>query len=312
MSKHDPGKNNLTSFPVLISAAVLALAIASGVINYRQNHLANLESTLRDTREKLVLATKELSDTKLRAVIDYVYGERNRVLRREQEQKSAAMDFDSEKKELLRQLADANDRIKELELLAEKLSSDLDQKGDALEALEKKQETSMPSEPKASEPEPTGTEPSKPSVSKPDASESEIVKASTTDVSKSETVEMEAARSEASKVETAKAEMNQDATLLPLAGSADIDVYQSGMDMATRKQVDEAMRNIGLKPKYPVHSGTTKPIISSTIFFYDESYESVASILARELNASIKQPIPIRKGSSPYNKNKIIVHLIGK
>jgi len=260
MSEHTPGKKNHTAFPVLISLAVLVLAIASGVVNYRQNNLANLESTLRDTREKLDLATKELSDTKLRAVIDFIYGERNRILGHEQQQKSAASDFASERNELLMQLADANDRIKDLEALAEDMSSDLDKKTDALEALKK--QLASKSRPKKAEKKPesrvTKSDAAIPGASEPDAvksgtSEPEPENAETakSEDSRPAAAEAEAAQPAVSKLEAAMTEINQDATSPPLVGSADVDVYQSGLDMAARKRADEAMRNTGFEPKYP-------------------------------------------------------------
>jgi len=310
MSEDEPGNNNLTSFPVLISVAVLVLTIVSGIVNYRQNNLADLESTLRDTREKLDLATKELSDTKLRAVIDFVYGERGRLIRHDQQQEDGVKDFASERDDLLMQLADAKDRVKDLEALAEEMSSDLDSKTDALEALKNKQDSkSGQAVAKISKSEATNTAVAKPGVTRLAVATAETAMP---DISRPETVQVEETVKPADSKPAATDETNQDVAFTPLVANADVDIYQSGVDVATRERVDENIRKTGFKPKYPILPASMGLTNVSTIFFYHDSYKNIAYILAKDLNESIKQTILIKKGTSPYHKNKIVVHLIGK
>jgi len=67
-------KNGL-SFPLVIAITALILSLTSGIVNYRQNNLSNLESSLRDTRDQLQLAKNDITDIRMNTVQQLVDAE---------------------------------------------------------------------------------------------------------------------------------------------------------------------------------------------------------------------------------------------
>jgi len=94
------------SFPLMIALTALVLAVTSGVVNYRQNNLANLESSLRDTRDQLQLAKNDITDIKVKTVKQLVDAEF--AVKNQQHVKH-------ENQQLREDLADARTRVSELE-----------------------------------------------------------------------------------------------------------------------------------------------------------------------------------------------------
>jgi len=62
-------------FPMVIAITALILSVVSGVVNYRQNNLSNLESSLRDTRVQLQLAKNDITDIKVKTITRLVEAE---------------------------------------------------------------------------------------------------------------------------------------------------------------------------------------------------------------------------------------------
>jgi len=111
-------KNELY-FPMVIAITALVIAIISGVINYRQNNLSNLESSLRDTRDQLQLAKSDIADIRMQTVQKLVDAE---LAYKAQER------LEDEKNELRLDLSDAHDRIAELEAQVKNLDQTLEKK----------------------------------------------------------------------------------------------------------------------------------------------------------------------------------------
>ena len=72
---HGEGSKPERSFPLIIAITALVLAVTSGVVNYRQNNLSGLESSLRDTRDQLQLAKNDITDIKMKTVQQLVDAE---------------------------------------------------------------------------------------------------------------------------------------------------------------------------------------------------------------------------------------------
>ncbi len=67
--------NNGLGFPLIIAITALILSLTSGIVNYRQNNLSNLESSLRDTRDQLQLAKNDITDIRMNTVQQLVDAE---------------------------------------------------------------------------------------------------------------------------------------------------------------------------------------------------------------------------------------------
>ena len=72
---HGDGSKPERSFPLIIAITALVLAVTSGVVNYRQNNLSGLESSLRDTRDQLQLAKNDITDIRMKTVQQLVDAE---------------------------------------------------------------------------------------------------------------------------------------------------------------------------------------------------------------------------------------------
>ena len=103
-------------FPMVIAITALILSLISGVVNYRQNNLSNLESSLRDTRDQLQLAKSDIADIKMQTVQKLVDAE---LAYKAQER------LEDEKNILRLDLSDARDRIAELETQVKNLDRSL-------------------------------------------------------------------------------------------------------------------------------------------------------------------------------------------
>lgn len=225
---------------VIIATTALVLALVSGVVNYRQNNLAGLESSLRDTKDQLQLAKNDLTDIKLKTIQQLVDAE---LAIKGQER------LKKENGSLREKLDDAQARIAALEARIRKLDNRLTAR---------------------------------------------------------------AARKRAPTAAAHKGTAKTAASAAATAASADLDIYTANIAPALQQSVAQALIEKGFKGKYPPPSEKMSMANTTTIFYYDKSYKGVAesllAILARVTNAKVV----LRKGSSPFARNKIIVHMIGK
>jgi len=231
------------SFPMVIAITALILSITSGVVNYRQNNLTNLESSLRDTRDQLQLAKNDITDIKVKTIkqlVDAEFAIKNQqVVKKESSRLSEA-------------LADAKVRINELENQIRRMDSKLVSAKASLKAVKKKHGAA-----KAKAPKPTL------------------------------------------------------ADLSALIAASDLDIYTHKIAPSLQQSLGEAMSNDGFKPEFPSRPAGMGLSRSTTVFFYDVTYKPVAEKLVKTLASITRGSIALRKGASPYPKNKIIVHMIG-
>jgi len=75
MSDNGLNKQKELAFPMVIAITALILSLTSGIVNYRQNNLSNLESSLRDTRDQLQLAKNDITDIRMKTVQQLVDAE---------------------------------------------------------------------------------------------------------------------------------------------------------------------------------------------------------------------------------------------
>jgi len=131
MSEQDDGlsvKNSL-SFPMLIAITALILSLTSGIINYRQNNLSNLESSLRDTRDQLQLAKNDIMDIRMGTVqqlvdADFAVKEQDRL--------------QGDNTKLIERLHESSIRMGELEAQIKRMDHKLSRQSSALKAAHKK------------------------------------------------------------------------------------------------------------------------------------------------------------------------------
>jgi len=116
-------------FPMVIAITALILSIISGVVNYRQNNLTNLESSLRDTRVQLQLAKNDITDIKVKTIKQLVDAEF--AMKNQQRIKD-------ENSRLGEELTDANARLAELENQIRRMDSKLVSARASLKAAKKK------------------------------------------------------------------------------------------------------------------------------------------------------------------------------
>lgn len=95
------------------------------------------------------------------------------------------------------------------------------------------------------------------------------------------------------------------------AASADVDVYHLGVDQHIQQIAKDAMQQKGFMPHYPALPDTMGMASSTTVFYYDDSFVSVAANLVKQLAGVLNSEVKIMKGVSPYKRNKLIVHMIG-
>jgi len=96
-----------------------------------------------------------------------------------------------------------------------------------------------------------------------------------------------------------------------MAASADVDVYHLGVAQETQQIAKDAMQQKGFMPKYPALPDSMGVAYSTTVFYYDDSFIAVAADLVKQLSAALNSEVRIRRGVSPYEKNKLIVHIVG-
>jgi len=116
-------------FPMVIAITALILSIISGVVNYRQNNLTNLESSLRDTRVQLQLAKNDITDIKVTTIKQLVDAEF--AMKNQQRIKD-------ENNRLSEELSDANARLAELEDQIRSMDNKLVSARASLKATKKK------------------------------------------------------------------------------------------------------------------------------------------------------------------------------
>jgi len=234
------------SFAIVIAVTALILAVASGVVNYRQNNLAGLESSLRDTKDQLQLAKNDITDIKMKTIQQLLDAELSvRGLGKLKQENSS----------LRQDLSDANARIAGLEIRTRQLD-------DKLTARNKKNSKSTP-----------------------------------TAISK-KPVAQQSATVNAPKVAD--------------AATTDLDIYTLKTTPALRQEVTQALSRKGFKGKYLPPSGAMKMAGTTTVFYYDKDYKAVAESLLATLTAITRKKVVLKKGSSPYPPNKIIVHIVGR
>jgi len=105
-STGDSAVKSQVLFPMVIAVTALILSVVSGVVNYRQNNLSNLESSLRDTRVQLQLAKNDITDIKVKTIKRLVEAE---LAAKDQQH------LKSENVSLRETLTEANVRMQELE-----------------------------------------------------------------------------------------------------------------------------------------------------------------------------------------------------
>jgi len=128
-SLHESSLKSERSFPMVIAITALILAITSGVVNYRQNNLTNLESSLRDTRDQLQLAKNDITDIKVKTIKQLVDAEF--AVKNHQQVKN-------ENSRLSKELAEAKVRLTELEEQIRKMDHKLVSAKASLKAARKK------------------------------------------------------------------------------------------------------------------------------------------------------------------------------
>ena len=251
------GKNNL-AFPMLIAITALILSLTSGIVNYRQNNLSNLESSLRDTRDQLQLAKNDITDIRMGAIQQLVDAE------------FAVKDqarLQDENVKLSEKLRESSIRMGELEAQIKRMDHKLSRQSVALKAARKK-------------------------------AKAVAVK-----------------KSHAKKIAVASAQTEKKRGLLAttdvMAASTDLHVYSKKMDAALQRSIISSMQAKGFKPQLPKLLASMSLSSSTTVFYYDDSYKPAARKLVDILKTQSGKDVVLRKGVSPYPKNKIIVHLIG-
>jgi len=231
------------AFPVMIALTALVLAMTSGVVNYRQNNLANLESSLRDTRDQLQLAKNDITDIKVKTIKQLVDAEL--VIKNQLHAKQENLRLGEE-------LADAKARVSELE--------------DQIRSMDHKLASTMAS--------------------------------------------LKARKKKVALAKTAPIEVVP-VSLSRMIASADLDIFTRETAASLQQSMVEAMNKDGYKAKFPERPASMRLSNATTVFYYDASYKAVAEQLATSLTAVTRGHVSLRKGASPYPKNKIIAHIIG-
>lgn len=127
-------KNGL-SFPLVIAITALILSLTSGIVNYRQNNLSNLESSLRDTRDQLQLAKNDITDIRMNTVQQLVDAEL--AVKNQAELKY-------ENKKLTEKLKESKIRMGELERQIKRMDHRISKQSYALKAAKRKAAASQP------------------------------------------------------------------------------------------------------------------------------------------------------------------------
>jgi len=122
-------QTNGLSFPMIIAITALILSLTSGIVNYRQNNLSNLESSLRDTRDQLQLAKNDITDIRTTTVQQLVEAE---IALKNQGQ------LKLENSKLTEKLKESNIRMKELEHQIRRMDHKITSQKSALKSAKRK------------------------------------------------------------------------------------------------------------------------------------------------------------------------------
>jgi len=237
-------KTNMT-FPLLIALTALVLSLISGVVNYRQNNLSNLESSLRDTKDQLQLAKNDITDIRMKTMQQLVDAE---LAVKSQSQ------LQHENAKLSSRLKESAIRMRELETQIRRMDHKISAQAHDLRVAKK-----------------AGTKKKMPKKAK-----------------------------ENSAANTASNAL------------ANVDVYVDKMESSQQQRLLAAMRKHGFKPKHLKLLESMHLSDKTTVFYYDASYKDIARNMVKALAAGSKGEVILKKGVSPYAKNKIIIHLIGQ
>jgi len=246
MSDSGLNKQREFAFPMVIAITALILSLTSGVVNYRQNNLSNLESSLRDTRDQLQLAKNDITDIRMKTV--------QQLVDAEQAVKSHSH-LKAENAQLIEKLSESGIRMAELEAQIRRMDHKLTQQKSARKHAGRK-----------------------PRVSNPEALTA----------------------------------LNVSAQQGAVPAFANVDVYMKSISAPLKQTIVNALQAKGFQPKFPKLLDSMNLSSQTTVYYYDRSYEGVAQKMVRALQANNDGRVTLRRGVSPYAKNKIIVHMIGK
>ncbi|WP_236075308.1 hypothetical protein [Mariprofundus sp. EBB-1] len=121
------------SFPMVIAITALILSLASGIVNYRQNNLSNLESSLRDTRDQLQLAKNDITDIQMNTIQQLVDAEL--AIKNQAELKH-------ENETLTEKLKESKIRMGELERQIKRMDDKISSQSSALKKAQKRAKAS--------------------------------------------------------------------------------------------------------------------------------------------------------------------------
>lgn len=229
---------------IVLASAALVLSVVSGVVNYRQNQLANLESSLRDTRDQLQLAHNEMSDMKVKTIQQLVDA---------QVAISGREKLNEENSRLKDALGSAQSRIEMLEAQVRSLDDRLSHADAATEG--------------------------KVAVVRPVAASVPVAVAGKSGAAAARVV--------------------------------DIDVYTARVSSELQKKVADGLKEKGYEGKFPALPAGMGLTSATTVFYYDPGYKDEAESLVAALSELTGGWVILRKGTSAYPKNKLIIHLIG-
>ncbi|NWF35311.1 hypothetical protein [Mariprofundus sp. KV] len=306
-------------FPMLIAITALLLVLISGIVNYRQNNLADIESGLRDTRDQLQLAKNDIADMKVRTLQQLVEAEltiRNR---------DKLLD---EKDELSDKLSEANRRIKELEEQVRELDRALESKKNQPSTVTKKPQATAKkkatvkaeSKPKPAAERKVAAVKSAPAADKSPAIEQANAVTPTTDTVPATqqplAVETPPVDIEPQSKQAVTAEKPQPADVAaeakPSEALADLDIFTQNIASSLQQSIGDTLAKSGFKAKFPEKRQSMKMTKETTVFYYAKSYKPVAEQLVKNLTDITKGKVILRKGASPFSKNKIIAHIIAE
>jgi len=98
----------------------------------------------------------------------------------------------------------------------------------------------------------------------------------------------------------------------PSPATADLDLYTSNIAPSLLTAMTEKLSEHRFHAKFPAPSAKMSMATTTTVFYYDRSYKRVANDLLSVLSDVSKKRVILRRGSSPFAKNKIVVHLVGR
>ncbi len=250
MPDNELNKQKDFAFPMVIAITALILSLTSGIVNYRQNNLSNLESSLRDTRDQLQLAKNDITDIRMKTVQQLVDAE---LAVKGQSQ------LKGENTKLTEKLHESNIRMGELEAQIRRMDHKLSQQKTALKRAGKK--------------------------------------------------------ARASKAKTGKDNTLNAVSMSAQSGvgaaSANVDMYMKHVSASLKQRIIDSIQTKGFQPRFPKLLDLMSLSSNTTVYYYDLSYERVAQRMAQVLQRNSNSKVILRRGVSPYAKNKIIVHVIG-